>query len=327
MKNEFLTPAEAAERIRAGAVMTIAGDEALMAQLPQGKWIGGSTVYFMTQAGGKVDRERLFCSTLPEGSTANVRHLGVADLPGLADGYAAGGITLIIIPAFSQAHARFAEDGATYPRLFDQPLLGWISGVHLDDIGSVAPSVFDGATGTRHHEGAVLLHVALPQGAQPRLDIVNLFSQSEDPAQTVTFPEGGFAVKKAVINGAEVDFADYVTQHGFDTRLPLVADYAGANINVSFRAVDSVAHEVQFYAPVFPGVEYRLAAPQGDYVASFAAQAGTGGERMLSCNCILNYLYGELEGRSTGGFTGPVTFGEVAYVLLNQTLVKLDVAA
>ena len=43
-----------------------------------------------------------------------------------------------------------------------------------------------------------------------------------------------------------------------------------------------------------------------------------------SCNCILNYLYGEMEGKSVSGFTGPMTFGEIAYMLLNQTLVRLE---
>ena len=32
-----------------------------------------------------------------------------------------------------------------------------------------------------------------------------------------------------------------------------------------------------------------------------------------------------MQGQTTGNFTGPVTFGEIAYILLNQTLVKLDV--
>ncbi|RME83260.1 MAG: hypothetical protein D6785_06920, partial [Planctomycetota bacterium] len=44
-------------------------------------------------------------------------------------------------------------------------------------------------------------------------------------------------------------------------------------------------------------------------------------EPLFSCNCILNYLYGKLEGKKTGNITGPMTFGEIAYVLLNQTLV------
>jgi hypothetical protein len=32
-----------------------------------------------------------------------------------------------------------------------------------------------------------------------------------------------------------------------------------------------------------------------------------------------------LAGKQTGAFTGPVTFGEVAYQLLNQTLVYLKI--
>jgi hypothetical protein len=39
----------------------------------------------------------------------------------------------------------------------------------------------------------------------------------------------------------------------------------------------------------------------------------------------LNYLYGKLEGRKTGDLTGPITFGEIAFQLLNQTLVYLEV--
>ena len=46
---------------------------------------------------------------------------------------------------------------------------------------------------------------------------------------------------------------------------------------------------------------------------------------VFSCNCILNYLYSELEGKKTGSFVGPITFGEVAYQLLNQTLVYLKI--
>jgi hypothetical protein len=47
---------------------------------------------------------------------------------------------------------------------------------------------------------------------------------------------------------------------------------------------------------------------------------------VFSCNCILNYLYSELEGKQTGGIIGPITFGEVAYQLLNQTLAYLTIS-
>jgi light-regulated signal transduction histidine kinase (bacteriophytochrome) len=40
----------------------------------------------------------------------------------------------------------------------------------------------------------------------------------------------------------------------------------------------------------------------------------------------LNYVHAGLEGRRTPGFLGPATFGEIAYQLLNQTLVYLRIA-
>lgn len=327
MKNELLTPTEAAERIKAGAVMSIAGAAELMAALPHGAWIGGSTVYFMTAEGGKVDRTHLFCTTFPAGTRAEARHLTVDQLPTIAEGYADGGVTLTVLPAFSQAHARFAESAAEYPDIFDQPLLGWISGVHLDDVGRVTPSVFNGATGQQHEEGAVLLHVSLPEGTKANLDIINIFTQGTEDDLSFRFAEAGFSARTALVNGEEVDLARYLVEKGVDTKLPLVANYAGAMINVSFQSVDTESGLVQFYAPVFPGIEYRLAAPTGDYATRFAEQVQGAGSGTYSCNCILNYLHGGLEGKTTAGYTGPITFGEVAYILLNQTLVTLDLAA
>jgi hypothetical protein len=45
----------------------------------------------------------------------------------------------------------------------------------------------------------------------------------------------------------------------------------------------------------------------------------------FSCNCILNFLFGGLEGQKIGNLQGPVTFGEIGYQLLNQTLVVLRI--
>ncbi|SIS49268.1 DUF6976 family protein [Phaeovulum vinaykumarii] len=325
MKNEMLSVPEVSARIREGAVMVIAGDETLLAQLPRGAWIGGTTVYFVTDTGGAVVRDRLFVTTFAEASGATPRYLPHGSLSHIADGYVTGGFTMIMIPAFSLAHSEFAVAGQEYPGLFDQPLAGWVTGVHLDEIGTRAPKVFDGATGMAHDEGVVLLHVALPEGRMVDLDILNIFAQGDNADLSFTFPESGFSTRKATVNGAEVDFAAYVAQNGIDTRLPLVANYAGALVNVSIRDVNPDTGEVSFYAPVVAGVEYRLAGALGNYAEAFAEGAEGKGEGQYSCNCILNYLYGDLEGKRTGSFTGPVTFGEIAYILLNQTLVRLDI--
>lgn len=327
MKNELLTVAEAAARIEAGAIMSIAGDAPLLAQLPKGNWIGGTSVYFVTDAGGAVVRDKVFCTTFEGVASATPAYYGADNLKAISNGYKRGGFTVLLIPAFSGAHTTFALEAPMYNDLFAQPLVGWISGIHLDDLGKAKPMVFDGATGTGHEDGAVALHVSLPEGASVSTDIVNIFSQGNDAKTTFTFPEGGFSAKNVSVNGETVNLAQYLTDNNIDTRLPLVANYAGALVNVSVQAVDTEAGEVAFYAPVVPGVEYQMASPVADYAGTFAANLTDAGDGQYSCNCILNYLYGELEGKSTGTFTGPVTFGEIAYILLNQTLVKLDIKA
>lgn len=327
MKNELLSLDAAAARIATGAVMTIAGDEALLAQLPRGNWIGGTTVYFVTETGGAVVRDKLYCTTLPEASVAQIRVLDADTLPTIAQGYAPGGLSMILIPAFSKAHSVFAVDGPSYPGFFNQPLVGWIAGVHLDDIGRVTPLVFDGSTGTAHKDGAVVMHLALPSGLVPQVDIVNIFSQSDATAPAIRFATSGFSASHALIDGVQTPLADYLRDSGTDTRLPLIANYGGALINVSVQSVNHDTGEVAFYAPVMQGVDYRFAKPLEDYAAAFSRQLGAGGAGQYSCNCILNYLYGELEGKVTGSFTGPITFGEIAYMLLNQTLVRLELQA
>lgn len=323
MKNDLLSVEDASRLIDCGAILLVAGSEEAISRLPKGNWIGGTSVYFLTPEGGLVDRERVFCTWIDEARSCRIEVLPPHDLRRLTRGRFARGFTAILIPAFSEAHTTFAMEAPRYEGVFNQPLLGWISGVHLDEVGTVAPKIFDGTTGRAHEEGAALLHVELAETAAPHLDIVNLFSQGNK--EIVTFDTDGFTARRANVNGQDVDFAEYITANGIDTRLPLVANYAGALINVSIQSVSTRDHEVRFYAPVVAGMEYRLARNMENYVDAFAIHEDGEGAGNFSCNCILNYLYGGLEGSRTGSYCGPVTFGEIAYVLLNQTMVRLRI--
>lgn len=49
------------------------------------------------------------------------------------------------------------------------------------------------------------------------------------------------------------------------------------------------------------------------------------GPAFIARGVILNYAYWGLEGRSTGTPPGPMSFGEIAYLLLNQTQVCLRI--
>lgn len=106
-----------------------------------------------------------------------------------------------------------------------------------------------------------------------------------------------------------------------------MTDLYGAMINISFKNIDYAKKQVNFYAPVFSGFRYKIAKPVNDYFGSFIKKvpADSGDKVFFACNCILNFLYAGLEGRKFSNFTGPITFGEIAYQLLNQTLVYLTI--
>jgi hypothetical protein len=327
MRNLFLSIAEASLFIASGASLFVAGSAEALAALPKGRWIGGSTPYFMTEAGGVLDHGKVFCTVLDEAAQTRIDVVPADDLPRLLAGRFAHGFSYVLVPAFSAVHQGFALGAPALPGLYDQPLIGWITGIDLADLGQAKPVAVNGETGTAYEDAAVVMHVSLGGERFAEADIVNLFTQGA--GAEIVFPATGFAATTALVDGQEVNFAAWLRAGGVATALPLVADYNGAMVNVSFQAV----HEdrVEFYAPVVAGRAYRLAAPVGDYPAAYGTYCGaldnTDAACALSFNCILNYLYAALEGKTTGGFVGPVTFGEIAYILLNQTLVRLDVKA
>lgn len=322
---QLLNIVDASAMIASGATLHIAGDEDALSRLPKGNWIGGTIPYFITPEGGRCDRQNLLVTPLDRaGGSVRVVTIGLDALAAIATDAPANGFTLAIIPGMTDIHKAFALQAPEIPEIFEHPLVGWIAGVHLDDLGACKPKAFDGTTGIAHDDRIVALRVDLPPGRIADIGIVNIFEPGD--GETICFPETAFEAKEAIIGGERVDFAKWLTDRGVDTRFPLVADYSGEKINVSFQAVDREAGVVRFYAPVVTGVDYKLAVPVTDYKTDLAAHiAEKPIEPLFGCNCILNYLYGGLEGQTGIPIPGPATFGEVAYMLLNQTLVYLDV--
>jgi hypothetical protein len=309
------------QMILEGRKLILAADESVLARLPEGHWIGGTIPYFITDEGGVMSRDRIHVTELPPYiRQIAVRTYAPETVSAVYAGIQKNGLSIIIIPASSSAHLNFALKAPLHKGFASGPLLGWIAGVHVDEIGSKKAKVFFGEKLKVIEDGAVAMHMVLPQGYYADLNIINIFKQGSGDA--ISFLEDGFSVRDAMINGKKMNFAEYVARTKLDTKLPLVADYSGAMINVSFQNVEEAAGRVNLYAPVFRGVTYKHAAPIGNYVKEFTSSIpGTGtGDIFFSCNCILNYLYSELEGKRTGNITGPITFGEIAYQLLNQTM-------
>lgn len=316
------TPEQAAARIKTGRPLLVAGDEGALRQLPEGNWIGGTIPYFLSAEGGVVTRDRVMVTEAPGEVVASRVEAYTADqLSAISEDSPDVGYTLLLVPAASDAHRRYAHEAPEYPGTYMKAILGWITGMHLDDLGTVRAKIVDGRDSTWADDGAVALHVTLPEGTCAEVGMVNLFEPRTD-ADLLRFDADGFSTREVTVNGEKRNFAEYLAEIGADKRWPLVADYMGTAVNVSFQRIDG--EEVFFYAPVFTNVTYRLARPLEDYGRQFQA-ALKGQHASLACSCILNYLAADLEGKPALPMQGPATFGEIAHQLVNQTTVYLEI--
>jgi hypothetical protein len=309
--------------IDTGKWLHIAGDEAPLRKLNKGNWIGGTIPYFLTTEGGLVDRERVFITELPSAITdVKVGFIAADQLEAIPGQAPDNGFSLVVVPGMTEIHSKYALTAERLPHIFEKPIVGWISGIHLDDLGSMKPKVVNGQTGKMEDERLIVLHAYLPERLLATIGIINVFEQGN--GDTIVFDQTGFSGDRCRINGSPASFYDYMIEQDHDMRFPLVADRSGEQINVSFQALDKENHTVKFYAPLLEQVEYRQAKPISDYRAKFAeSMSGFNLNPAFSCNCILNFLHGKLEGKQEIPISGPATFGEIAYVLLNQTMVYL----
>jgi hypothetical protein len=317
---------EAKARIERGDALTIAGDESALRQLPKGLWIGGTIPYFMAQSGGCKTKDLVMVNDLSVSGIVELRTYTPDKLSQLMRDAPDNGWTVVIMPYGGKAHETFANNCRDDAEAFIKPVVGWVSGVDLDFLGKQSPKVFMGPTGEVLEDGAVAAHGTLADGQLAMVDIVNIFEP--DRLDVVRFPQTGFKATDCTVNGEPTKIAEFLKARGNgDGKLPLVGDFAGTYGNAAIQAINFETGEVGFYAPVFPDVEYWIAKPVGDYASAFRARLTELEAQpvVFSCNCAVNYLYGELEGKQLGTIEGPVTFGEVGYQLLSQTLVALRI--
>lgn len=314
--------AEVKDQIATGKPLFLAGSESALSQLPTGNWIGGTISYFMDDTGGTCSESQIFVTEIPDCALdVQIVEYTAETVSSICKEAPENGFSFVIMPAGSQVQKTYAHDAPQFEEMFLKPVVGWISGVLLSQIGEKQSKVFNGRTGASSAECAVVMQVALPAKKQADLEIVNIFRQGSGDA--LSFSSSGFSASECFVNGKPMNLAKYISGTQADTRIPLTADYNGSIVNVSIQSVDEANGTVNFYAPVFSGVEYKFAAPVADYAAAFESATNDNGTATFSCNCILNYVYGDLKGKRLGAITGPITFGEIAHQLLNQTLVRL----
>ncbi|MCL2282396.1 MAG: hypothetical protein FWC26_03670 [Fibromonadales bacterium] len=307
--------------IESGKTLHIAGTENLLKKLPKGKWVGGSTEYFMAKDGGKVSNELLFVTEFAY--EASIKTYSAAEIENVAADAYDNGFSIAIIPFDSAVHKEYAHNADGYKDMFMKNIVGWISGVNLGVPGQI-PIAVCGLCATAFNDKAVVLHLNVPKNKIVGVNIVNIFAQDES-SPVITFAQDGFSAIKCFVDEKEMELSDYIAQNKIDTKLPLVGDYAGNGVNISFKSIENGV--VSFYAPVFSHIKYRIAKSIGDYEQEFNSRLAKlkDAKAAFACNCILNFLYGGLEGKQIDAFAGPITFGEIAYQLVNQTLVYVTV--
>jgi hypothetical protein len=327
MNNILMDKEQVKDLIKDDKRLILAGDEKVLSQLPPGNWIAGTIPYFIGTDGGLFSQNHIFVTEVPGYvKSSKIKTYDIDNIHNIYSDAPDSGFNIVIIPASSQTHLSFALNSPNYKGFATKPLIGWISGVSLDELGKVIPKVYNGATGQAIEDGAIVMQIELPENKISEIQTINIFKQGE--GDNITFSTDGFSTKEAFINGEKVNFAEYIAKNKIDTKLPLVANVYGEMINTSFQSINEEKKEVNFYAPVFTGVRYKIAAQVDNYIQNFRDKIPENLAKdkvFFSCNCILNYLYAELEGKKTSSFTGPITFGEIAYQLLNQTFVFISI--
>lgn len=323
MESKLYTIDKVSKLIEEGKLLSLAGDEKLLSKLPKGNWIAGTIPYFMDTEKGLFSQEQIYVNELTV--FENEFTIKVYDSNSISnivkDSYK-NGYTMLIIPAFQDIHEKYALIADDIEGLYANPIVGWIAGKDLSS--NDIPKTFNGLDIKSYEDKAIAIHVKLPENKFAEIQIVNIFEKNEK-SDEIEFLNNGFECEYCLINGKKENLSEYILKNNIDTKYPIIADYSGAKINISFKEI--TGDKVSFYAPFFKNKTYKFSKNIENYINKFEQSVlDLDVPIEFSCNCILNYLYGKLENKKIKNTTGPITFGEIGYKLLNQTLVYLAIS-
>ncbi len=322
MSTQLYTSEQVTEMIKEGRVLLLAGDESQLTKLPDGNWVGGTIPYFMTREGGKFTKDMVYVNDITEEITDfNIKVYNTENIKQIINDSYENGFSYIILPGGSDVFGKYALESPEWKDLYVNPVVGWISGVQYEDFGKVKPKTFAG--NKSYTNSAVVVQAKLPEDKVARVEIINVYEQGD--GDEIFFEERGFGNNECLINGKKHDLYQYLNEKSIDETLPLVADYAGANINVG-SIWNKETKRADLFAPVFPDTAYKVAKSRDfDYAGEFKEKLShdAGSHIVFSCNCLFNYVNFGLEGKKIADISGPITFGEIAYHVLNLTFVYL----
>ncbi|HOG20579.1 MAG TPA: hypothetical protein PKW37_09085, partial [Salinivirgaceae bacterium] len=305
-------------------VLLLAGDENALDKLPKGRWIAGTTPYFMSTSGGKFSKNLIHVTDITDiQENFKIVNYNEENIKNIVADEFENGFTMLILPIFQPVWQQYALNSPEYDNIYMNPIVGWVSGTDFSELGKSTAKTYNG--NTKSETDGVAMHVKLPNNLVARTEMINLYKPGS--GDNITFPNKGFDSSVCTVNDKEQSLYDYFTSIKSDERLPIVANYSGAHINTGI-VWDKVTKNAILFAPVFPNVNYRIAQSSNiNYEREFEKRIAASGKQniIFSCNRLMNYFTFRLEGKKLKGVSGPVTFGEIAYHLLNQTFVYLVV--
>ena len=113
--------------IQEGKTLHIAADDSLLAKLPAGKWIGGTTPYFIAESGGILTKDKLFINEIDFAEETRVAVYGKYNIFQIVEECYDNGLTMLILPFGSAVAAKYAKGAPDVEELLMHPTVGWVS--------------------------------------------------------------------------------------------------------------------------------------------------------------------------------------------------------
>lgn len=326
MKKFLYTVEEANKLIIAGKKLVIAGSHNYLKMLEKGSWIGGTSYYCFTGGTGVDCRDFLFIQEIPSYcEEIKIKYYDLNNLKNIYLDMFDNGFSVILIPFESKTHFKYPIDVINYPFFATKPLIGWIAGVPLDNKNNLKAIVYDGSNKDSFPDGAIVMHIKLPQNKLADVKVCNVFEAAGE--HDLEFCEEGFNIKTLIVKDKKYNFIDYIKSNNLDIKFPLVGNLANAIPTISsFKEIDESGQIVKLYAPVYRGIKYGLARQEKNYFEMLIKNIHIENNFILPSLCILHFVYGELQNKHTNKIPDvPTTFGEIAHILVNQTLTYLTI--
>lgn len=109
--NQLMSVADVSALIRAGRCLSLAAPEAVLASLPAGSWIGGTTPYFMTPSGVGTHLDgQVFVTDLSALGEVRIESFADHQVQQIVEHAPANGLALTVVPAGSTMLQRFAAE-------------------------------------------------------------------------------------------------------------------------------------------------------------------------------------------------------------------------